>query len=365
MPNETYFGHEAESGNVVPITRDRRNGKPDSVLLPYRCLADVEMKPIIFLDRPLFQRAAFHLLCGKKGVGKGTYLALLAAKLTRGDFGQPQNVLLISSEDSEELDIKPRVRAAGGDERRIFTIKRHVRLPEDIEAIKETALAIGDVGLVIIDPLGNHTGGKNSNDEGVVRNAIAPLNDLADELECPLIGVRHLGKDTERGSLTSVLGSTAWVDVPRAVLAVVADDEDDMQFHIQVIAGNRGPKNEGRTFRMELIDIVPGGEPVTKAVEIGVSSKQVDELLGTAARSSKSKQARQLILDILADVGQMESDQLDAQIARETGLSARTIQNQRMDLKNEGLLRAIPKKDEHGKVLAWFVARTNATGAQL
>ncbi len=97
---------------IADITEASRNGS-NPIGLPYRCLADVEMKPIVYLDRPLFQRSAFHLLCGKKGVGKGTYLALLAAKVTLGAFGEPGNVLLISSEDSDELDVKPRVRAAG------------------------------------------------------------------------------------------------------------------------------------------------------------------------------------------------------------------------------------------------------------
>jgi len=144
------------------------------------------------------------------------------------------------------------------------------------------------------------------------------------------------------------------------VLAVAADDEDDMTFHIQVIAGNRGPKNEGRTFRMELANIVDGGEPVTKAVEIGPSSKQVDNLLGS---SSKSQHARQLILETLADGRKVESDQFDADIAHETGLSARTIKDLRGKLGKEGFLRAVPEKDNAGAVTRWLVARTNATPA--
>jgi hypothetical protein len=311
------------------------------------------------MDRPLFQRSAFHLLVGKKGVGKGTYLALLASKITRGAFGDPQNVLLISSEDSDELDIKPRARAANANERRIYTMSRHIKLPDDILAIRATADEIGNVGLIVIDPLGNHTGGKNVNDEGVVREAICRLNDLASELECLLVGVRHLGKDTERGSLSSVLGSTAWVDVPRAVLAVAADDEDEMTFHIQVIAGNRGPRNQGRAFKMELVNVVSGGEPLTKAVEVGVSSKRVDDLLGAPPRSSNSQRARKLILSKIED-GPRDSEQLDADVASETGLSQRTVKDLRGALRREGYLHPVPIRDEAGSVLRWVVERTQA-----
>ena len=68
-----------------------------------------------------------------------------------------------------------------------------------------------------------------------------------------VFGVRHLGKDSSRGALASVLGSTAFVDVPRAVILMAADDEDEMLFHAQVVAGNRGPRGDtGRAYRLKL-----------------------------------------------------------------------------------------------------------------
>jgi hypothetical protein len=52
--------------------------------LEFRQLAAVEMRSIEWLDRPLFQRAAFQLVVGRKGAGKGTYLAGLAARASQG-----------------------------------------------------------------------------------------------------------------------------------------------------------------------------------------------------------------------------------------------------------------------------------------
>jgi hypothetical protein len=318
------------------------------------------MKSIEWLDRPLFQRAAFHLVAGKKGSCKGTYIANLAARITRGELhGHPMNVLFISSEDSDRIDIKPRVRAAGGDDSRVFTITEHVIFPRDIESLKETALTIGNIGMVVIDPLGNHMGGANTDSEGSVRDAIARLNGLADDLDCLVLGVRHLTKNTERGALSSVLGSTAWVDVPRSVLVMAADDEEEMVFHIETVAGNRGPKGQGRKIQIELVDVKGLKEPITRAVEMGTSSKSVDVLMGS--QESSSARARALILEILDSVPKMESDQLDAQVAKQTGLAATTVQKQRRTLKDKGLVKAIPERDEHGTVLKWFVARTNAT----
>ncbi len=59
-----------------------------------------------------------------------------------------------------------------------------------------------------------------------------PLNKLADELGCLIIGVRHLKKDRSSGALASILGSTAWADVPRAVVMIAKDDVDEDVRHI-------------------------------------------------------------------------------------------------------------------------------------
>jgi putative DNA primase/helicase len=349
---------KSKGENVVPL----RKSKEPRILVS-RSLADIDMRSIEWLDRPLWQRAAFHVVAGKKGTGKGTYLASLSSRVTRGAlFGRPMNVLLLSSEDSDAIDLKPRVVAAGGDVKRIHTINDRVVLPDDIAALEDLALWIGDVGLFAIDPIGNHLGGENTDAEGRVRNAIAPLNDLADELDCLLIGVRHLKKDTQAGALASVLGSTAWIDVPRSVIVMAADDEDELLFHIEVVAGNRGPSGQGRAFRIELVSVEGLLEPVTRAVEIGDSGKSVEMLLG-GKRETKSGKARELILEVLAGVPEMESDALDAQVANQANCAARTVRDVRIAMNKEGLLRSIPIRDEYGIVKTWHVARTKAADA--
>jgi hypothetical protein len=116
-------------------------------------------------------------------------------------------------------------------------------------------------------------------------------------------------------------------------------------------------RNEGRIFRIELVDVVPGGEPVTKAVEIGASRKQVGELLEADSSASKSDQARKLILE-LTESGPVGSAQLDAQVAQATELAVRTVRDLRLKLGKEGLVRAIPDNHDGGTRKSWFVART-------
>lgn len=319
-------------------------------------MTEIHMRSIEWLEKPLWQRSAFQLLVGTKGAGKGTYLAGLAARISRNHA-----VVFVSSEDSTEIDLKPRLVAADAIQERCFAIRQHVRLPDDVDHLYELATEIGNVGLLVIDPVANHIGDRNSNSDAEVRDAIAPLNKLADDLDCLLVGVRHPGKDRSRGAVTSILGSTAWVDTPRAVVMIAVDDEDPAVRHIQVVAGNRSANGAAQAFRIDTVPVDGLTEPITVAIDLGASTKSVDDLLEIRADGgSKTQQARDLILDILETDGAQESDTLDARVAQETGLAVKTIKNTRTKLSDQGLVKSQPDKDEHGAILRWRVARTAA-----
>lgn len=325
-------------------------------------LADVEMRSIEWLDRPLLQGAAFTLVAGPKGVGKGTWLAATTAAMTRGEYGGvPRNVLFLSTEDSASIDLKPRLIAAGADVARVELVAEPIVFPHDLGRLYDLAVETR-VGMIVIDPIGNHLAGADTDREGAVRHAVGGLNDLADRLGCVILGVRHYSKNRSAGAAGSVLGSTAWVDLPRAVLGFAPDDEDDSRFHVQVVAGNRSGRGAGKTYRIELAD-VGLKEPVTRAVCVGTSRKDVDELLAAPKRSSKSQSARDLLLEVLEAEGVQGADALDARIAKETGLAPKTIRNLRSELKAEGLLKVHPEKDEHGAIVRWTVVRSSELGA--
>jgi AAA domain len=328
-------------------------------------LSEIEMRSIVFLDRPLWQASAFHLVVGRKGVGKGTMLSDLGARVTRGELGTQRNVVWIASEDSAAIDIKPRLVAAGGDPECVFIRTEWLQLPRDVSVLSSARDEIGDVGLVVVDPVGNHITGKDSNSETDIRDAIAPLNGLADELETMIVGVRHLTeKECKSGALAAILGSSAWVQVPRAVIGMARDNEDARISHVQCLSGNRlPPETPGRTFRIEGVLLEGLENEVTAAVWTGESTKNVETLIGeTRKEPSKSEAARELILDVLDDAPgrHMESDELDARVARETGLAAQTIRNLRAGLKKDGLIRPVPVKDDAGQVQRWLIERTNA-----
>jgi len=337
----------------------------------WQTLSEIVAKAIVFVWKPFLQASAFHMLVGIKNAGKGTFLAHLAARFTLGEFGERRRVLWIAlGEDSYAIDVRPRIEAAGGSVSLVDVwVAPKFRLPDDVAEIERRALELGDVGLIIIDPIGGGmAAGKSTNFDADVREAIAPLNTLADVSEAIVIGVRHLSIKPERragGALAALLGSSDWSGVPRAVLSLIHDDVDPQVRHLFVSTSNRMLSGSGLMLRVEGHSL-PGldGEEVTRARIIGESSKDPDELLvvKTRQKTSKSDAARRLILELLYATARrtMESDTLDAEVAKRTGLAARTVRDIRTDMRKEGLVRPTPEKDSEGEIQRWLVTLTGA-----
>jgi hypothetical protein len=330
-------------------------------------ITQLEMEAIRFVDFPLFQSSAFHMLVAKKGQGKGTFMAAIAARFTRGELGDKSNVLWIAcGEDSYSLDVKPRLVAAGGVTDNFYYPEDFIfRLPEDIPALQEAAQEIGNVGLIVIDPLsGAMSSTTNSNMDTDVRTAIAPLNELASRLGCVVVGVRHLRKNiSDSGALDSILGSVDFANIPRAVLAISPDDEDEDKRHVGVISGNRVKKNSAsRAFRIIGVKVTDGAE-VTKAIFLEGPGKNVDDMLKAPPADTKKRRAAMSMLTLLErahDLDEaLESDQLTADVMEATGASLQTVKDAKTELKKRGLIAFVPDKDEDGKLRKWKCRRTN------
>jgi hypothetical protein len=219
--------------------------------------------------KPFVQVSAFHLLAGEGGAGKGSLCALITAAMTNGQSeylsGEPRNVIIVASEDSPSIDLVPRITAAGGNLARVIMFKRTILLPRDLSYLEEKILRKRDgapTGALFIDPVANHIGGADTNNEGAVLEAINGLNGLADRTDCAIIGVRHLNK------MGSMLGSVAWRNTPRMVLEMrdkreVPYGPDDKVLTVEKSNRGRTGLNQRREYRIERVhvggveDVVP------------------------------------------------------------------------------------------------------------
>jgi hypothetical protein len=109
-------------------------------------------------------------------------------------------------------------------------------------------------------------------------------------------------------------------------------------------------------------NIVPGGEPVTKAVFVDGAGKDVDEILqqvAPAVSRSKTQQAMVIMLDILEEHGEMKQDDLFKLAAEKVGLSPKTVRQHAYfgpnGLNESGLVRARKDPGQRG---GWFCSRS-------
>lgn len=231
-------------------------------------------------------------------------------------------MLFVSTENSAGIDVKPRLAAAGAIMPRCHLISDHVLLPDDVDRIRALANRSSNVALIVIDPVANHIGNNNSNSEAEVRHAIGPLNKLADDLDTLIVGVRHLGKDRTRGAPASILGSTAWIDVPRAVVMVAKDDQagadgSTIQLrHIEVVAGNRTPTGAGLSFRIDVVPVAGADGEITVAIDLGSSERRVEDFYSgkTSAAApdttDRNMELQHAILEAL-ETGPLTREQID------------------------------------------------------
>jgi putative DNA primase/helicase len=143
--------------------------------LVMRCMADVHPEKIEWLWPGRIAIGKQTLIGGEPGLGKSQITAALAAAVTTGapwpcDEGRAPkgSVLILSAEDDAADTIRPRLDAAGADPGAIHLIsavaqrdgtgRRTFNLQADLSLLETAIKSIGNVRLVIIDPVSSYFG---------------------------------------------------------------------------------------------------------------------------------------------------------------------------------------------------------------
>ena len=107
---------------AIPADVETSTPAADLGRLHVRALADVRSRAVRFLVPGLIPLRTMTLVAGVGGLGKSTWLAGVTAGVTRGEYGEPGDVVVITYEDTAEEVWRPRVLAAEGDLRRVHEI---------------------------------------------------------------------------------------------------------------------------------------------------------------------------------------------------------------------------------------------------
>lgn len=224
-----------------------------------KCAADIVPEAIKWLWDGWLAKGKFHIFAGQAGTGKTTIAIALAATISRGGRfpdgtkSPVGNVLIWSGEDSKEDVLVPRLIAAGADLSRIHFIGDVERQDEtrsfdpatDIPIMLDAATRIGDISLLIVDPVVNAVAG-DSHKNGEVRRSLQPLVDFGERLGCAVLGISHFTKGTGgKDPLERVTGSLAFGALARIVLATAKVSEGEATKRIFCRAKSNIGKDSG------------------------------------------------------------------------------------------------------------------------
>jgi RecA-family ATPase len=190
---------------------------------------------------------------------------------------QAGSVVILSAEDDPGDTIRPRLEAAGADLARIYILQavrrakpsgetslEHFSLESDLVALQDKVAALGNVRLIVIDPISAYLGGVDSHVNAKVRSLLSPLGEIASALGVAVIAVTHLNKSAS-SALYRASGSIAFVAAARAVWLFGKNPDDPAGL---MLPGkmNLAAEQIGITYRLaskQDVAVVTWGEAVS------------------------------------------------------------------------------------------------------
>jgi hypothetical protein len=290
-------------------------------------LSTVEAKPILWLWKQRLACSTVAILAGHPGLGKSTLALDIGARVTCGgkwpckEGDAPLGkVIILSAEDDVATTIRPRFEAAGGDvgcchvieavECEDGTGRRGFDLQKDLERLAQLIEIIGDVKLIIIDPISAYLGGKiDSHRNTDVRAVLAPLQDLASRCGATILGVSHLTKSGSNQAISRVTGSGAFVAAARSAWLVERDADDGKRRLFLPIKNNLGVDSTGFAFSIVEKRTTDSGLLYAAAVEwedAPVATTANEALAAVAEerdgrKSESAEAAKKMLRDMLAN----------------------------------------------------------------
>lgn len=318
-----------------------------------RCLEDVEAKPINWLWPGRIACGKLTLLAGDPGLGKSQITTALAAIVTNGGFWpvdgskcRPGSVVFLSAEDDAADTIKPRLEAVGANLKKCFILdaiqetdsdgrllSRAFSLKNDLIRLYYAVREIGDVRLIVIDPITAYMGGVDSHKNTDVRAMLTPISEFAEACNVAMLGISHLNKSNTQEAMQRISGSLAFVAAARSALIVIKDRTDPSRRYFLPLKNNLGRDVGGLAFSIQSLTLPSGIETSHIQWEREAVNLTADEALRVdddQAKAGERQEAKRFLLDMLANGPILASDA--ERRCQEDGLSIRTLKRAKKEL---------------------------------
>jgi putative DNA primase/helicase len=234
--------------------------------------------------------------------------------------------LLAAGADLNRVHVVSAVRDANG--------RRALNLQHDLDLLESKIAEIGNVVLVVVDPVSSYLGKTDSHKNSEVRGVLEPLSEMAERTRVAILSVTHFSKagpNNTTKALHRFIGSIAFTGAPRAAFAVIEDAELDGRRLFLHAKNNLAPAPQGLAFRLEQCLVGDGivasrilldGEPVA----ITANEALAADAAGTETRTAKAD-AMEFLRVALAGAP-LPATEVN-RMAREHGLTPKAIRSAR------------------------------------
>jgi hypothetical protein len=302
----------------------------------------VPPEPIRWVWRGRIAIGKTTLVGGDPGLGKSQLSIFIASTISQGGqwpcqegTAPKRSVIMFSVEDGIADTIVPRLMAAGADLGKVRVVtavckedhtgRRIFNLTQDLDLLENLITKLGDVGLVIIDPVDAYIGGNvDTHKNAAVRAVLEPISEMADRLGVAILAITHFSKQAATKAIYRFIGSIAQVGAARFAFAVVADPFDKTRILLLQGKVNVTTPQKGLAFRIGQRLVADGvtGSFVTFELQhvTGITADEVLVADNGAEQSTAKDEVKKFLSDVLANGRQKVQDiEAEARHARLLG----------------------------------------------
>lgn len=311
-------------------------------------LAEVESSQLQSLWGGRIPVGALTLLDADPGSGKSSLLRDLTARVTTGrqfpfeEATMPlAGVVLLQAEDNLAATIAPALRAAGAYDKLIIALDSRnggkISFPDHLGDIEEAVAAI-KARLIIIDPVSEFVSSATLHDDQRIRETLRSLIDIAQRHDCGVIVSRHLTKRGAGNPMYRGRGSIGLVGLARSAL-MIGSPANRKDKYEHALVQYKGSSSDSPTLLFRTACSADGSIQIEW---LATSEIGADEVMATESARQRSAlhEACLVLVDILSH-GALPADEVIKAAKRIAGVSKRTLQRAKHDLKVRSSRRSV------------------------
>ena len=319
----------------------------DPGMLVTRCASEINLERVEWLWPGRLALGKHTSIGGDPGGGKSNLGMYIASRVSTGGEwpcgegrARQGTVLVLNAEDGAADTIVPRLHAAGADCGRVHIVSavrtdlkstRGFNLQADIDLLEQKIVELGDVGLIIIDPVSSYLGKTDSHKNAEVRAVLEPLSSMAERARVAVLSITHFSKAgaaTGTKALHRFIGSIAFVGAPRMAFAVIEDADDKDRQLLLHAKNNLAAPPQGLAFRLRQTIVDPDKDIFASWVDweadpVTITANEALAAESGSASAKPSEEAEAFLKELLA-VGPVSVKQVERE-ADEAGLAWRTV----------------------------------------